>query len=204
MIARDAAVRSTRDQILDEALVCFAHAGYDGTSLNDIAAGVGIRRQSLLHHFGSKEALYGEVFERALGDWFERLSQAITSSERGMAKVEYVIDAGFGFFADNTDFVTLMRREAIDGGVHLGIDLAAVMRPLFERAISFFEREMEAGTFRRLDPAQLLLTGYGALLTYFSDAAFIEGLIDEAPLSPAALAMRRDHLVETFRAALTP
>lgn len=204
MIARDAAVRSTRDQILDEALVCFAHTGYDGTSLNDIAAGVGIRRQSLLHHFASKEALYGEVFERALGDWFERLSQAIASSERGMAKVEYVIDAGFGFFADNTDFVTLMRREAIDGGVHLGIDLAAVMRPLFERAISFFEREMDAGTFRRLDPAQLLLTGYGALLTYFSDASFIEGLIDEAPLSPAALAMRRDHLVETFRAALTP
>ena len=197
-------IRSTRNQILDEALVCFAHAGYDGTSLNDIAAGVGIRRQSLLHHFGTKDALYGEVFERALGDWFERLSLAIESTERGMAKVEYVIEAGFGFFADNNDFVRLMRREAIDGGAHLGIDLAAVLRPMFDRAVSFFEREMTAGTFRRHDARQLLITGYGALLTYFSDAPFLEGLLDEPPLGPEALAVRRDHVVDFFRAALIP
>lgn len=194
--------RSTRNQILDAARQCFAHAGYSGTSLNDIAAEVGIRRQSLLHHFGSKEALYDEVFEQLLSDWFDRLSEAITAPSKGLEKVEQVLDAGFRFFVDNPAYVTLMRREAIDGGSHLAIDLAATMRPLFDEAVSYFEREMAAGVFRDQDAAQLLLTGYGALLSYFSDVPFLEGLLDEDPLTDAALARRRAHIIEFFRSAL--
>jgi TetR/AcrR family transcriptional regulator len=196
--------RSTRDQILDAALVCFAQLGYDGASLNDIVAEVGVRRQSLLHYFASKEVLYGEVFERLLSDWFARLGDAIESPETGWPKVELVLRAGFGYFADNPNYVTLMRREAIDGGSHLGIDLAAVLRPMFDRAAAYCRREMAAGNFRTQNPEQLLLTGYGALLSYFSDAPFLEGLLDEDPLAPAALERRSEHIIEFFRAALVP
>ncbi|MEM9517009.1 MAG: TetR/AcrR family transcriptional regulator [Actinomycetota bacterium] len=194
--------RSTREQILDAALECFAHQGYSGTSLNDISAEVGIRRQSLLHHFGSKEALYGEVFEGLLSDWLARVTEAVESTATGWPKVEQVLRAGFALFADNPSYVTLMRREAIDGGSHLGIDLAGVLRPMFDQAADYLRREMAVGTYRAQDPEQLLLTGYGALLSYFSDAPFLEGLLDEDPMSPAALARRRDHIIEFFRAAL--
>jgi TetR/AcrR family transcriptional regulator len=196
--------RTRRELILDEAVACFGANGYEGTSLNDIAAGVGIRRPSLLHHFGSKEALYDEVFERLLSDWFRRLAVAVASAEQGWAKVELVLDAGFAYFADNPDYVRLVRRAAIDGSGHLTIDLAAVMRPMFDQAVEYFESEMVAGTFRRQDAKQMLLTGYGALLSYFSDAPFLEGLLDIDPLDPRALENRRDHVIAFFRAALVP
>ena len=201
---RDHDSRSTRQQILDEAIACFAQAGYDGTSLNDIAAGVGIRRPSLLHHFPSKEALYQEVFEHLLSDWFDRLAGAIAAPEEGWDKVELVLRAGFRFFADNPSYVRLVRREAIDGGQHLGIDLASVLRPTFDLAADYFDREMAVGTFRTTDSRQLLITGYGALLTYFSDEPFLEGLLDMAPMSDDALAAREEHVVQFFRAALLP
>lgn len=200
----DDTARSTRDHILDAAQLCFARTGYSATSLNDIAAEVGIRRPSLLHHFGSKEALYEEVFEQLLADWFDRLAGAISSSSTGLEKVEQVLNAGFEFFADNPAYVTLMRREAIDGGSHLAIDLAAVLRPMFDEAVAYFEREMSSGTFRSQDAAQLLLTGYGALLSYFSDAPFLGGLLDDNPLAGVALERRRLHIIEFFRSALDP
>jgi TetR/AcrR family transcriptional regulator len=194
--------RPTRDLILSEALSCFAAAGYEGTSLNDIAAGVGIRRPSLLHHFPSKESLYGDVFESLLSDWLERIDDAIASTATGWEKFEIVVRAGFELFSEKPDYVKIMRREALDGGAHLGIDLAAVIKPLFEAAVAYLEREMLAGTFRYHDPRHLLIAGYGSILTYFSDAPFIDGLLTEDVLSSEAVSEHCDAVIHFFHAAL--
>jgi TetR/AcrR family transcriptional regulator len=195
---------TTRELILSVATRRFADQGYAETSLNDIADEVGIRRPSLLHHFPSKDILYRAVIMHAFTDFFSLGEEAVLGPREGWPQVERVFLAGFRFFEDHPEFVRLVRREAIEGGPMLGQELASSLRPLFERAVGFFEREMEAGRLRRYDVRQLLLSAYGAMLSYFSDAALIAALVDGDPLSTSALATRQRHVIDLFRNALEP
>lgn len=191
-----------REAILAEATQLFADNGFEGTSLNDIAAGVGIKRPSLLHHFASKDELYGEVFENMLSDWLERVESVIAEPGTGWDKFAEVISVGFHVFAEKPAYVRLMRREALDGGGRLAIDLVGVVEPLFSTAVVWMEAQMASGHFRRTDARQIVVTAYAVLLGYISDAPFLNGLFGGNALDDLVLEERRAHLLDLFHRTL--
>ena len=193
---------TTRDLILEVASRRFADHGYAGTSLNEIADEVGIRRPSVLHHFPSKEALYRAVLIESLAGWTALVDQAVDGTRAGWPQVERMLRAAFQFFEERPDFVRLVRWAALEGGPILREELNVLLKPLFERGAAFLEREMAAGRLRQYDARQLLLTGYGAVLSYLSDGQLMSGLLDTDPLSPEALAARREHVLDVLRAAI--
>ena len=193
---------TTRDLILEVASQRFAEHGYSGTSLNEIADEVGIRRPSVLHHFPSKEALYRAVLIESLAGWTALVEQAIEGTREGWPQVERMLRAAFQFFEERPDFVRLVRWAALEGGPILREELNVLLKPLFERGAAFLEREMDADRLRRYDARQLLLTGYGAVLSYVSDGQLMSGLLDSDPMTPEALAVRREHVLDVLRAAI--
>ena len=56
-----------RSEVLQKAMELFWEKGYEATTLNDLLAHTGIKRQSLYNTFGNKHELYLEALERYRG-----------------------------------------------------------------------------------------------------------------------------------------
>ncbi len=80
--------KSTKERILDAALDSFSTNGYDGTSLDDLAAGLGVRKQTILYHFVTKRGLLFAVVDRATDNLIEALEGALASGTQGCERIE--------------------------------------------------------------------------------------------------------------------
>ena len=65
----------TKTQFLDVAKKLFAQKGFYGVSIASISGELGFTKQALLHHFGSKEGLYGAVLEGISRRFLEALEE---------------------------------------------------------------------------------------------------------------------------------
>lgn len=72
---------TTRERLIDEALSQFADKGFYGASIADISDALGVTKQTLLHHFGSKEKLYAEVLQRIAEESQARFDQLRSSMD---------------------------------------------------------------------------------------------------------------------------
>lgn len=197
-------VQDTKALILKAALKRFADHGFASTSLSDIAEDVGIKKPSILHHFSSKEALYRAVILDEFSDWVFLMTDAIGNNLEGWEQVEKLLRAAFTFFEQHPYFVRIARREALDPESLFSTELGTALKPLVEQGSEFLQAEMDAGRLKYFEPRQLLITGYGASLSYLSDASLVQAVIDGDPLSATALETRREHVLAIFKEALAP
>ena len=92
-----------RQRILDEAAHLFLRHGYDGTSLRDIAAAVGMKAGSLYYHFASKDDLLEAILRQGMTvmvDAFEQ-AEAKTSGATGRVRIEAHVRAHLAALYEN-------------------------------------------------------------------------------------------------------
>ena len=194
----------TKALILKAALKRFADNGYAGVSLSEIAEDVGIKKPSVFHHFSSKEALYRAVILDEFADWVFLMTDAIGNNLNGWAQVEKLLRAAFTFFEQHPSFVCIARREALDPESLFSTELGTALKPLVDQGSAYLQTEMDLGRLKKYEPRQLLITGYGASLSYLSDASLVSAVIDGDPLSTSALETRREHVIAILREAMDP
>jgi TetR/AcrR family transcriptional regulator len=192
---------STRDRVVDAAVAAFGSRGYDATSLDSLAADLGVRKQTILYYCGSKEALLDAAIDRAAGELSAALEQALAGAGDGWERVEAIVRSVFRLAARRPELLGLLR-EVSRLGPPAATRLTAALGPLIARATLFFEVEMEAGTMRRHDPRLLLLAAYSTVIGVATEVEVLKALGYEP--TARSLVRRRRELLSFLRSALVP
>jgi AcrR family transcriptional regulator len=190
---------STRDRILDAALGSFGTRGYEAVSLDQLGAGIGVSKQTILHHFGSKERLLDAVIDRSAGELSEVLERALAGAGSGFDRIDALVRAVFRLAARRPELLGLLR-EVSRLGPPAADRLVECLEPLVERAKAYLASQMDAGTVRPQDPRLLLLNAYSTVIGVATEVEVLRAVGIEP--TARSLVRRRNELLTFLRSAL--
>lgn len=125
---------STRERILQAALSAFAERGVEATSLDAVAAAVGVRKQTLLYWFPSKEQLLFGVVDHAVEELGRELGDAVHRAGPDVREqVVAAIDATFRLGSARPELLAVVR-EVTRLGPPASTHLAEAAAPLVDAA----------------------------------------------------------------------
>ncbi|HET7235612.1 MAG TPA: TetR/AcrR family transcriptional regulator [Actinomycetota bacterium] len=191
-----------RHALIEEAIRAFGREGYNGASLDQIASAVGIRKQTLLYYFPTKDALLEACLQAAGQRVGEEITEALEGRETYWEKAEAVIHAVFGLAEEWPEFPMFVREAGRLGAE--GIErFTGAIEPLRVRAIEFLQAGMDAGEIRKQDPALLLFMLYTAVVGSLTEASVLNAVVGEDK-GRASLHRREREVVAFVRSALVP
>jgi TetR/AcrR family transcriptional regulator len=192
----------TRDRILAAALDRFGTRGVDAVSLDDIAAIVGVRKQTVLYWFASKEELVDAVLDAAVSELAVVVDAAVRAApDDPLERIDAVVRAVFRPAVRRPALLGLVRELSRLPGEQAE-RLRAHVDPLVARAIDFLAAEMDAGRLRRGDPRLVAALAYATVTGIATEPEALRGVGWEP--TPEGLRRLRSELRAFLRAALAP
>jgi AcrR family transcriptional regulator len=197
----------TRAQILEAALMEFAHKGLAGARVDLIAARAGINKRMIYHYFGNKESLFLAVLERTYDDIRRREAELHLEDMEPVAGMRRLIAFSFNYYIENPHFIRLLNTENLHGGAHLKRSKQVRERhSLMVRMIEdLLERGRRAGVFRAgIDPMQLYISIAGIGCFYFSNIHTLSTVFGTNLETRCARTNRLAHVIEVILGYLRP
>jgi AcrR family transcriptional regulator len=191
----------TAERIVAAAIAAFGTRGYGATSLDDLARELGVRKQTILYWYPSKEALLDAAVDRTAGEVRRRLVRAVEQAGTGFDRVEAIVRAMFRLAARHPAMLGFLR-EVTRLGPPASTRLLDALAPLTDRAARHLAAEMDAGRIRRHDPSLILLAAYSMVTGLATEVEVLRAFGEEPTL--ASLVRRRDELISLLRDALVP
>ena len=108
-----------RQQLIEVGRALFAEKGFEGTSVEEIAASAGVSKPVLYEHFGGKEGLYAVVVDREIQKLLGQITAALTAPEGGPQHARTLLEAAamslLDYIETSTDGFRILVRDSPPG-----------------------------------------------------------------------------------------
>ncbi|TQN30316.1 TetR family transcriptional regulator [Haloactinospora alba] len=103
--------RQRREQLLDIGRELFAQRGFDGTSIEEIAARAGVSKPVVYEHFGGKDGIYAVVVDREMRTLLSMVVESLTG-DHARAKLEGAAMALLAYVDECSDGFRILARDS--------------------------------------------------------------------------------------------
>lgn len=168
--------------ILAEAESHFAQFGFEGASLDSIAAAAGISRHNLLYYFPSKESLYRRVLDDVLTQWLDGMEEMSHGDDPAQALRRY-IGAKLRSSLERPNAAKVFAKEVIAGAPRYGDVIAERVGPVLRNDVRTFERWAREGRIARVNFTHLMFIIWSVTQAYADQQAQFALLLGKPALT---------------------
>ncbi len=104
-----------RQQLIEVGRRLFAEKGFEGTTVEEIAAAAGVSKPVLYEHFGGKEGLYAVVVDREIQALLGQMTAALQPGGHARALLEAAAMALLDYIENSTDGFRILVRDSPPG-----------------------------------------------------------------------------------------
>ncbi|QOR72592.1 TetR/AcrR family transcriptional regulator [Ruania alkalisoli] len=101
-----------REQLLEVSRPLFADKGFEGTSVEEIAARAGVSKPVVYEHFGGKEGIYAVIVDREVAILLTALTGSLREGGHPRVIVERTALALLDYIETNTDGFRILVRDS--------------------------------------------------------------------------------------------
>lgn len=151
---------NTEEKILEAAQSVFVEKGMDGARMQEIANEAGINKALLHYYFRTKEKLFEAIFKSVFQQILPNLMEMVYSEVPFEEKLDEFVDKYITILMKNPFVPTFILKEMNrDPDFLASILKNNGLQP--QKIFDMFEKEMEAGKIRKMDPRDLLVNVLG-------------------------------------------
>lgn len=170
-------VMTTKEKIIGESLKLFSQKGYDGVSIREIAAAVGIKGASLYNHFKGKEEIFKAIFDEMklhYGDVASAINIPVEENDDTLQMYSNIEEAkllkmveGLLYFFCKDEFAVMFRKLLMSEQHKSTLAAEMLQQYYLDAPIQFqtklFEQLQKQGEFLNFDPSVMALHFYSPI-----------------------------------------